>query len=207
MKKCLTCFWILIICFTNSSAQELELNLGMEDVEAYAQPAMWRLGHDPGQPLVYHLLADSKTKHGGNYSLKIFSNSSRAKFGSCYIQIPLPLPGKSVTLKGFLKTDSIVSGFGTLFLTLSNDSLPVVYDNLQEKGMALTGTQDWKEFSITLPISESITKISFGGLLVGQGTLWVDDLTLSVDDIKISKALVLQPEFKDPKTGKVRKFK
>lgn len=197
---------IWLICFTSINAQEVELNLGMEDVEAYAQPAMWRLGRDPEKPLVYRLLADSKIKHGGEYSLKIFSNSSRAKFGSCYIQIPLQLTGKTVTFKGFLKSDSITNGFGAIFLTLSNDSIPVEYENLQDKGMALTGTHNWKEFSITLPLSEQITKISFGGLLVGQGTLWVDDLTLSVDDTKISKATVLQPEFKDPKTGKVRKF-
>jgi hypothetical protein len=206
MKQCIGFFGVWLICFTSTSAQEVELNLGMEDVEAYAQPSMWRMGHDPEQPLVYRILADSKIKHGGHYSLKIFSNSSRAKFGSCYIQIPLQLTGKTVTLKGFLKSDSITNGFGTLFLTLSNDSIPVEYDNLQQKGMALTGTQNWKEFSIVLPLSAGITKISFGGLLVGQGTLWVDDLTLSVDDAKITKAFVLQPEFKDPKTGKVRKF-
>ena len=206
MKKCFFCFGLLVIGFvTKSHAQEL--NLDMEDVEAYAQPAMWRLGRDPEHPLVYRLLADAKTKHGGQYSLKIFSNSNRAKFGSCYMQIPLALTGKTVTLKGFLKSENIQNGFGTLFLTLSNDSIPVEYDNLEKSGMTLTGTIDWKEVSITLPLSDGITKISFGGLLVGTGTVWIDDLTLSIDNTQITKAPVLQPDFKDPKTGKVRKFR
>jgi hypothetical protein len=206
MKRYIGCVLFFAICAVTAVTAQ-ELNLDMEHVEAYAQPAVWKLGHDPSQPIVYRLLADSVVKHGGLYSLKITSNSNRAQAASCFMQIGLQIPGKTVTLKGFLKTENVDHGFATLFLGLCNDTTSLVIDKQRQTGQILTGTQDWKEFSITLPCSKEVTKINLGGLLAGAGTVWVDDLTLLVDDTKIVKAPVLQLEYKDPKTGEMRKFK
>lgn len=205
MKSYLTSLFFCMILFSSATSQELNLN--MEDVDAYAQPVMWKIGHDPEQAIVYRLLSDSVVKHSGRYSLKIFTDSKRAQFGSCFMLIPLTEIGKTVTLKGFLKSENIDKGSGSLFMALINDSITLQYDNMLKSGSAVTGTKDWKEFTITLPCSEDVTKISFGGLLVGTGTLWIDDLSLMVDDKKITNAPLLHPEFKDPKTGKTRKFK
>jgi hypothetical protein len=195
---------IFSICIIASVTAQ-ELNMDMEDVDAYAQPVMWRLGHNPNQTIVYRMMADPDIKHTGRYSLKITTNSNRAEFGSCFMQIPLELKGKSVTLKGFVKTEN--AGYGSLFLVLCDDSgMTIRSDIMKNSGKALTGTNDWKELSITLPNSDDVKKINFGGLLSGQGTVWIDDLTLLVDDIKIVKAPVLSPYIIDQKTGEKRKF-
>jgi len=191
MKRYIICFFaynlVLIL-----SANSQELNLNMEDVDVYAKSVQWKLGAPPNKQVVYRVLADSSTKHSGHYSLKIQSNSSKAEFGSCYMQIPFNLTAKNIILKSFLKTENVRNGFAGLFLVLVKDSTTLQYDNMQKRG--LTGNNDWQEFTISLPYVAGVNKINLGGLLAGQGTVWIDDLTLLVDDKKITKMPVLNIE-------------
>ena len=206
----LICFFIVVPASAQESDPDREiqeLNFDMEDVHAYGRPAVWRLGHNMTRPIVHRMLADSSTKHGGRYSVKLFSNSNRADFASCFIQIPLQTTGKTVILKGFLKTENVNAGLGTMFLALlANDTTVVAYDNMFTSAKALRGTQDWTELTITLAITKDVTKINLGCILEGNGTLWMDDVSLFIDDTKITKAPVLQPYIKDPVTKKLRKF-
>ena len=214
MKHCIVPILICFLMVIPASAQELppagesqQLNLDMEDVHAYGRPAVWRLGHNITRPIVHRMLADSSVKHGGGYSMKLYSNSNRADFASSFIQIALPVTGKVVVLKAFLKIEKVQAGLGTLFLALlSNDTTVVAYDNMFTSAKALRGTQDWTELTITLEIAQNVTRINFGCILEGAGTLWMDDVSLSIDGTEINKATVLQPYIKDPLTGKLRKF-
>lgn len=192
MRKMLICFFGVLIIGTHTAYTQ-RLNLDIEEVDAYAQPGQWGLGHSQDKMIVYRLLADSVTKHSGQYSMKIFSTSAKADFGSCYLQIPLPLKGKNITLKGFLKTENVNNGYARLFMALINDSTVLRYDNMQERG--LSGTSDWKEFSISLDLVEGVNKINLGAFITGPGILWVDDLALTIDDKKITNSPILQVKF------------
>lgn len=46
----------------------------------------------------------------------------------------------------------------------------------------LTGTNDWKEFSIKLHFSENVQFIYVDMLLVGEGTVWIDGISVQNDD-------------------------
>ena len=162
----------------------------MEEVDAYAQPMQWGLSHSQDKMIIYRLLADSVTKHSGQYSMKIFSTSAKADFGGCYLQIPLPVNGKNITLKGFLKTENVNNGYARLFMALINDSTVLRYDDMEARG--LSGTSDWKEFSISLDLVDGITKVNLGAFVTGPGILWVDDLSLMIDDKKITNSPVLR---------------
>ncbi|MEO8171715.1 MAG: hypothetical protein ABI581_01480 [Sediminibacterium sp.] len=197
-------FSLLGICFFCSVTGQ-ELNLDMEDVDAYGKPMVWRMGHALDQPVVYHMVADSVIKHNGRYSMKLTSNSNRANFASSFIVIPVPPGGKRVTLKGFVKTENVA--MGTLFVSMMlDDTTVVLWDNLYVTDNVVKGTKDWTELTINLPIPEKVTMISFGSILNGTGTLWIDELRLWVDNVPITKSTVLQPYVKDPQTGKLRKF-
>ena len=187
IRFCLVIIFDCIMQFVNAQIQEL--NLKMEDVDAYARPAQWYLGHPPDRRIVYHMIADSTIKHGGKYSLKLFSTSDIAYFGSCFLQIPLPENAKVVVLKGFVKTEHVDNGFAGLFMALVNDSTTFYYDNMQNRG--LKGTMDWGELLISLPCIKGTTTINFGGLLAGKGRAWFDDFTLIVDDKIILKSNIL----------------
>lgn len=203
MKFCIITILAYLCIMVSAPAQQLNLN--MEDVDIYAQPALWKMGHDKEKPIVYRMVADSVVKHGGRYSMKLYSNSDRAEFASCFLLIPLPVKGKTITIKGFLRTEDVKGG-GVLFLSLADDSVFVAADNMWNSGKQMIGTKDWTELSITMPLTDNITRISFGALIVKRGTLWVDDLVVMVDDKKIENAPVLHHEYRDPKTGRMQKF-
>ena len=52
----------------------------------------------------------------------------------------------------------------------------VAMDNMM--GRPQVGTEDWHEAAVVLDVPEDAVAVSFGALLVGAGTLWVDDFVL-----------------------------
>ncbi len=93
---------------------------------------------------------------------------------------PLCFRGNQILLKGFLKTENVKNGYAGLWLRLDGEGGNLGFDNMKNRG--LTGTNDWKEFSITLNFSEDVQTINAGALLVGEGIVWVDDLSVEIDD-------------------------
>jgi C-terminal processing protease CtpA/Prc len=53
----------------------------------------------------------------------------------------------------------------------------------------LTGSSEWTQYSVKLPLPESAGKIYIGVIMTGKGQLWVDDLQVLIDgkDIKEAK--------------------
>jgi C-terminal processing protease CtpA/Prc len=50
----------------------------------------------------------------------------------------------------------------------------------------LKGTNDWQKFEITLNMEPDNTEqIVFGGLLIGKGKVWIDDLEIVIDNSKV----------------------
>ena len=45
----------------------------------------------------------------------------------------------------------------------------------------LHGTNDWKEYSVTVPASSGAVRYYIGAFLAGTGKMWVDDLRVLVD--------------------------
>jgi C-terminal processing protease CtpA/Prc len=57
----------------------------------------------------------------------------------------------------------------------------------------ISGTTDWTEYKISLPMTpEATTQIVVGGLLSGKGKVWFDDLKIIISGKDISKAKILQ---------------
>lgn len=61
------------------------------------------------------------------------------------------------------------------------------FDNMHDRG--IKGTTDWQEYEVTLPmIPETTKQIALGGLLVGKGTMWLDDLRVLIDGKELASA-------------------
>ena len=161
-------------------------NFDVEKLAPNGKPLQWSLGFSPEMLESYPVVVDSTIRHGGNYSLKLY-NAKKGSFGSCSINIPSIYSGKQVTLKGFLKTEN-VSGSSGLWMRLDGEDGQLGFDNMSDR--PLKGTDDWKQFSITLPYNEDVQKIVVGALLIGGGAIWVDDLSVQIDDNDISSATV-----------------
>jgi C-terminal processing protease CtpA/Prc len=125
----------------------------------------------------YQMSLDSTTVKSGKYSVTISFTGENMNFRAWSITIPNSYSGKKITLKGFIKTENVTKGYAGLWMRIDPS---VAFDNMNQRGVK--GTTDWKEYSITLKMNPEKTKqIVVGGLLSGNGKMWIDDLKISID--------------------------
>jgi C-terminal processing protease CtpA/Prc len=134
----------------------------------------------------YLLVKDSVVKHHGNYALKISPEKSVTDddFGGIGKQIPISTKAKKITLSAWIKMEGVTGSCG-LVLNLLKESESLVFDNMSER--KITGTSDWKRYEVTLPYDASTDVLSIGPILVGGGTMWVDELEITLDGKPLSK--------------------
>lgn len=149
-----------------------ELNLDFEQVKK-GYPVHWEsMGNAD-----YKVYSDSITTKNGRYSVVIENNSKRSNFKSLSIDLPENYEGKEIRLTGFIKTENVTEGYAGLWVRIDPE---VGFDNMNDRGA--TGTTDWKKYEIVLPLDPKKTeRIIVGGLLVGKGKMWLDDLSVSID--------------------------
>lgn len=159
---------------------QLESVLGFEAPPTGDQPGGW--GGGPAGTI----FVDETVVHRGKRSARLerTANGSGA-FTSLTKALPMSFAGATIELRGFLRTKD-VSRFAGLWMREDGDSGAVAFDNMQ--GRKLSGTTDWTEYSITLPLVPEAKRLFFGALLSGTGTAWVDDLQLLVDGKPIWEA-------------------
>jgi C-terminal processing protease CtpA/Prc len=137
---------------------------------------------------------DDKIVHGGRWSARIErpAGSSGSLSGITKV-LPMDFAGKRLEMRGFLRTQD-VTGFVGMWMREDGESGRVEFDNMQSR--ALKGTNDWQEYSISLPINPDGKQLFFGVFVTETGTVWVDDLQLLVDGKPIREA----PRVERPKT-------
>ena len=126
------------------------------------------------------LSLDSVVVHGGNRSGRVRRETGQggSDFSSFTLSIPRDFSGDLLQLRGWLRTED-VTGFAGLWLRQDGRSGPVQFDNMQDRG--ISGTTEWTQYTVTLPLDDRARRIFFGALVSGEGTMWVDDLELVVD--------------------------
>lgn len=129
---------------------------------------------------------DSTVVHAGAGAARLERNAqSMQTFSVLTKTLPVDFDGQSIELRGYLRTEG-VTGFAGLWLREDGTAGPVQFDNMQDRGLA--GTTEWTEYAVRLPLDAEAREILFGVLLVGEGTLWADDLQLLVDGRPINDA-------------------
>jgi len=121
----------------------------------------------------YEAVADREVFHSGKASGRIhLINEKTHTFGTLTQAIAADaFRGKRVRLSGWLRTRD--SDFAGLWLRVDPQ---LAFDNMSDRGVK--GTTDWSRFEVVLNVPQEATKLAFGALLAGGGTLWVDDLSL-----------------------------
>lgn len=131
----------------------------------------------------YKVSLDSTVKKNGNYSILIENISGKVDFRAISIIISEKYNGKKITLSGYIKTENISEGYAGLWMRIDPN---IAFDNMNKNG--IKGTTDWQKCSITLNMNpEKTTQIIAGGLLVGNGKMWIDDLSVSIDGKNIGE--------------------
>jgi hypothetical protein len=147
----------------------------------------------PGGPAgTVHI--DSTAVHGGRYAGRIERAAGEAsRFSSLAIEIPVDFTGKVLELRGWLRLEGVTGPAG-LWQRQQGRDVVLQFDNMDSR--PVTGTHEWQEFRISLPLDSRAINVTVGALMRGQGRLWVDDLSLWVDGRPLAEA----PQRVQPKT-------
>lgn len=163
----------------------LNLNLDFEQLNK-GIPLNWNLSLNNK----YESKIDSINVQKGKYSISIKHKEGSGGFGLFSLTIPLSYPGKKITLSGYIKTEN-VDGYAGLWMRIDPQ---IAFDNMHKK--SIKGNTDWTKYEINLDLNpEKTTSITIGGILVGKGKVWMDNLTLQIDGKDIS---TLTPILKKP---------
>lgn len=124
---------------------------------------------------------DSTVVHAGRYSARLERDAKSAStFTTATRAIPITFSGNVVELRGWLKLRDVQNGFAGLWMREDAKAEPgLKFDNMRKR--SLSGTADWAQYSITLPLDSRADALFFGALIHGQGTIWVDGLEIFVD--------------------------
>ncbi|MEJ7559324.1 MAG: S41 family peptidase [Pedobacter sp.] len=185
--RCLL-FLSIIFFLTRCKSSESHLNGGFETIDKAHRPVGWVIRGDSSGSYIKQL--DSNIKQNGKYSLSIEKAKDGAEFGAFYFPIEKTFEGANITLSGYIKTKDINTGYAGLWARV-DDALgnSLILKNMSDGGAK--GSTDWKRYVITVPYnSAKAGKLSVGGLLVGDGKAWFDQLEVQVDGKTLKEAKI-----------------
>ncbi len=131
---------------------------------------------------------DGEIVHAGSGAARVERDAeSSGEFSSLTKSLTIDFGGQWIELRGFLRTED-VDGAAGLWLRQDGSSGPLQFTSMPAQQAGLSGTADWAEYSIRLPLVAGARDLVFGVLLSGQGRVWADDLELRVDDKPLSEA-------------------
>jgi C-terminal processing protease CtpA/Prc len=176
----LTIAILLAFSFVQSACSQAKvtqiLNLDFEQ-HRNGFPSQWTAFGDKE----YKVYVDSVHKKSGKFSAVIENTGSKKEYRALSITLPTNYEGKSIRLSGFIKTENVTEGYAGLWIRIDPQ---IGFDNMSNRGV--TGTTDWAPFEITLPLRPKQTEqIVLGGLLVGKGKMWLDNLKITIDGMEL----------------------
>ncbi|MFT3826268.1 MAG: S41 family peptidase [Chitinophagaceae bacterium] len=180
--KLLPCIVATLAISTIATAQTT-FNLDMEELNASTGlPANWTVLAAKG----YKIQTDSQTVQHGHYSFLIERTEESAEYGANSFLVKSGFGGKKLVLTGYVKTVD-VTGYAGLWMRVDGRQGMFSVDNMEDRG--IKGTSDWKKYTITLNYDEEeATQVYLGGVLVGGGKMWIDNLELTIDGTPIAQA-------------------
>lgn len=193
MTKNLFFRFVFLICIYSCKSQDYPSNFNLDFEEfnvSHSIPDNWIKWGTPD----YTVNRDSLDKHSGKYSAVIFSgpNIQPNSFGSIAYRLPANYSGKEITLEGFMKIKEVKNGFAGLMLRIDGKDKLLEFDNMQRKH--ISGTHDWKKYTITVAFHENAKQVFVGGLLTGEGRAWFDGFEVSIDGESIDELIPVAPK-------------
>lgn len=151
----------------NSFGQNLDFELTTE--EGLAK-------HWGGGGSGYALTLDDDNPHAGATCGWIAGGADQGfgTFTQCLD--PGELVGKRIAFRGYLRSD--LRGTGGLWMRVDAEDNTVSFDNMQDR--PVTGKTGWSQYTIVLDVPLEATRICFGFLMSGKGSLWGDGFEIEL---------------------------
>jgi hypothetical protein len=105
-------------------------------------------------------------------------------FGSFYQDISAQnFRGKRLKLAGFIKTAEVQDWTG-LWMRVDGANGVIAFDNMEDR--RISGTTEWKSYSVVLDVPEQSKKIRIGFMQAGPGTSWLSNCSFEPVEKTIS---------------------
>lgn len=94
--------------------------------------------------------------------------------------------GKTVRVTAYIRTENVADGYAGLWFRIDKGKDMLVLDNMNDRGV--TGTTNWQEYHAVLRVDPNATRMLFGAILTGSGTMYVDEFALEIvpDDTPVT---------------------
>jgi hypothetical protein len=165
---------ILTSCFGQSYQKNEGFNLDFERIRNGVPLGWSTFGNS-----TYSTRLDSMNVHSGRYAVSIEFNGNAHDFCAWEYFIPMRYKGKKITLTGYIKTDNVTNGWAGLWLRV--ESFRYIWADMRKKN--IQGTTGWTKYEISVKLDpdEENQMIMLGGMLVGKGKMWLDNMELFID--------------------------
>jgi C-terminal processing protease CtpA/Prc len=182
----------LIGFFTLNAFSQNIINSGFEQINFNTKkPIGWQSSLEK-ETSGFTVKVDSLIKHKGKYSICIEKDTvtSTNQTGKVFFSIPSIYEGATIKLIGYMKTEGINSD-GSAGLSISLEgALGILRQNNME-GKKITGTNQWKKYSVELNITDDVKKIVIGGWMNGaKGKVWFDELYVYIEGKELERTWV-----------------
>ncbi|NLR56934.1 hypothetical protein HGH93_02395 [Chitinophaga polysaccharea] len=179
VKYVIACYLLLVILNMTACREKINhgFNLSFENVDSSGYPSGWRFSMPSTGYLVKR---DTQIFQDKNASISIEHLYGSNGGGACTYEVSVPLSGTDIELTGYVKTKDVQGGFAGLWMRIEDSDQKILsFSNMRDS--AIVGTKDWRRYTIKMTLDSKADKIYFGGLLVGSGKIWIDNLHLTVD--------------------------
>jgi C-terminal processing protease CtpA/Prc len=182
----------LALFFYQCKSSKTTFNGDFEILDKASQPLGWSIRTDNSGSYLSEV--DSNIKKSGKYSIRIEKVKEADPFWAFNFPIKNIYDVDSITLSGYIKTENVKSGFAALWARVDNASgKSISMDNMSQRGVK--GTNDWKKVSLTIAYdSKNAAQLSVGGLLLGDGKAWFDQLEITANGKSIDKVKTIDRE-------------
>jgi len=132
----------------------------------------------------YSMKKDTTEYVDGKSSIKLNlnDNSNKLSFAAATYRIPAIYSGKELTLTGYIRTKDITEG-NAYITTFMRNSDELVKN--ETKSTIVSGTTEWKKYSLTVPYRTDAQWIYIAGKLYGNGSAWFDKFEIKIDNIVV----------------------
>lgn len=163
---------IEILPILSFSQNKFNLNFNELDSINQTMPKNWfRMG--------YVETVTGEIENDWNVVGKVVSDG-KGKYGAIMYRIPANYIGDSIELVGKVKYEKVKEFVG-LIMWIDGDTKSNHLGMESMEVRHLTGSNDWKEYSIKMPLLTNSKYIYIGGIVGKGGTAWFDDFKVKID--------------------------
>lgn len=124
---------------------------------------------------------DETGPHDGRYAARLSADAMPTRFGAAAAAIPAAsYVGKALRLTAWVRTEGAPATLAGLWLRIDGvDGQPAYLDNMSDRPVQ---PGEWTRVEAVTIVPEGASRIIFGPIKSGPGSLWIDDLVLEIPE-------------------------